>query len=68
MTKFQEVMESYPTWLEFVWCRLAHGEPKSEHELVMWMDNTHIPADIAEKLGLEPKGYIMEAEQDAIDD
>ena len=56
MAKFQEVMEPvYPTWFEFVWCQLAHRVPQSDGDLVAWMDNNHIPADIAQKLGLEPK-------------
>lgn len=54
----------YPTWLEFVLCQLASKKPLSDHDLVVWMDNTHIPADIAQKLGIEPKGYIREAERD----
>ena len=45
----------YPTWLEFVQCELAHNEPQSSNDLVAWMDNTHIPADIAQKLEIEPK-------------
>lgn len=45
----------YPTWFEFVWCQLAHKEPVSDQDLVAWMDNNHIPADIAQKLGIKPK-------------
>lgn len=46
----------YPTWFEFVWGQLAKKEPISDYDLVAWMGNTHIPADIAQKLGLKPKG------------
>lgn len=45
----------YPTWFEFVFCKLAHRKLMSDHDLVTWMDNTHIPADIAQKLGLKTK-------------
>lgn len=45
----------YPTWFEFVFCKLAHRKLMSDHDLVTWMDNTPIPADIAQRLGLKPK-------------
>ncbi len=41
----------YPTWTEYF--RAIGIFPKwSGHEI---LDHTHIPADIAEKLGIEPK-------------
>lgn len=45
----------YPTWLEFVWRQIARRESISDHDLAAWMENNRIPADIAQKLGLEPK-------------
>lgn len=44
----------YPTWLEFV-KRFETGGPKSDVNFIIWMRTTSIPADIAEKLGLQPK-------------
>ena len=45
----------YPTWFEFAFCQLAHRKLMSDHDLVTWMDNTPIPAEIAQKLGLKPR-------------
>ena len=45
----------YPTWYEYVWSQLAKKEPISDHDLATWMENNRIPADIAQKLGIEPK-------------
>lgn len=57
---FQEPRESskdvvYPTWLEFIkW--FETGKPKSDDDFIYWMGTTNIPADIAQKLGIKPKG------------
>ena len=45
----------YPTWFEYIW-KFAFKEPVSDLDLVIWMANNRIPADIAQKLGVEPKG------------
>ena len=44
----------YPTWLELVKA-YETGEQKSDFDFVYWMATTSIPADIAKKLGIEPK-------------
>ena len=44
----------YETWLQFV-KRFETGEPKNNAEFICWMGTTSIPADMAEKLGIEPK-------------
>lgn len=44
----------YETWLEFI-KRFETGEPKSDKDFIYWMGTTSIPADIAQKLGIEPK-------------
>lgn len=44
----------YPTWYEYIW-KFVFKEPVSDHDLVFWMANNCIPADIAQKLGIEPK-------------
>ena len=44
----------YETWLEFI-KRYETGKPKSDNGFIYWMGTTPIPADIAQKLGLEPK-------------
>ena len=44
----------YETWLEFI-KRYETGKPKSDNDFIYWMGTTPIPADIAERLGLEPK-------------
>lgn len=46
----------YPTWLEFVKWHKAEGRiEESDNDFVQWMAETSIPAEIAEKLGIEPK-------------
>lgn len=48
----------YPTWREWLETQYFQTRKKVEggHEpLNAWMNSTHIPADIAEKLGIEPK-------------
>ena len=46
----------YPTWLEFVKCKKSEGRiEETDNDFVKWMAETPIPADIAEKLGIEPK-------------
>lgn len=44
----------YETWLEFI-KRFETGKLKSEQDFIYWMGTTPIPADIAEKLGVQPK-------------
>lgn len=44
----------YPTWVEFLKA-YETGEPKSDFDFVYWMGTTSIPADIAQKLGIQPK-------------
>lgn len=47
----------YPTWYEYLF-NVTRGEnkwPVDDHEFCRWLDTTHIPADIAQKLGIEPK-------------
>lgn len=44
----------YETWLEFI-KRFETGGRKSDDDFIYWMAITSIPAEIAEKLGLEPK-------------
>lgn len=44
----------YETWLEFI-KRFETGRPKSDKDFIYWMGTTSIPADIAQKLALEPK-------------
>lgn len=44
----------YETWLEFI-KRFETGGRKSDDDFIYWMAITSIPADIAQKLGIEPK-------------
>jgi hypothetical protein len=47
----------YPTWYEYLF-NVTRGEnkwPVDDHEFCQWLDTMHIPADIAQKLGIEPK-------------
>jgi hypothetical protein len=44
----------YPTWLEFVKA-YETGKPKSDPDFIYWMGTSSIPADLAQKLGIEPK-------------
>jgi hypothetical protein len=47
----------YPTWYEYLF-NVTRGEnkwPVDDHEFCQWLDTTPIPADIAQKLGIEPK-------------
>lgn len=46
----------YPTWYEYLF-NVTRGEnkwPVDDHEFCQWLDTTRIPADIAQKLGIEP--------------
>ena len=48
----------YPTWRDWIETQYFQTRKSVDggHEpLNTWMNNTHIPADIAEKLGLHPK-------------
>ena len=47
----------YPTWYEYLF-NVTRGEnkwPVDDHEFCQWLNTTRIPADLAEKLGVEPK-------------
>lgn len=44
----------YETWLEFI-KRYETGKPKSDDDFIYWMAITPIPAEIAQKLGIQPK-------------
>ena len=44
----------YGTWMEFI-KRFETGGRKSDDDFIIWMGTTPIPANIAEKLGIEPK-------------
>lgn len=44
----------YPTWEDFLES-VGLGEFVSGTARLAWLRETHIPADIAEKLGIEPK-------------
>ena len=70
--EFAEVIEKwaaehpepqYPTWAELlyqdflIWCQEKYpGRAKDEKAWFDYIYETHIPVDIAEKLGLKPKG------------
>ena len=43
----------YETWLKFI-KRFETGKPKSDKDFIYWMGTTSIPAEIAQKLGIEP--------------
>lgn len=45
----------YPTWSEFLATMMIDGLPMNDHECVRWLGEHHVPADIAEKLGLKPE-------------
>ena len=51
----------YPTWLKFVKCHKAEGRiEETDGEFVLWMAETQIPADMAEKLGIEPENIFCQ--------
>ena len=62
----------YPTWLEWLECNdIFHRTELSPNVYFTTVGKKafdHIPVGIAKKLDIEPKGYIKEAEQNAIDD
>lgn len=43
----------YPSWRE--WIEDTQYQYRGYDSLISWMNNTPIPADIAEKLGVKPK-------------
>ena len=49
----------YPTWAEYIAMLMLDDIPRrndsTPQTLGLWMNNTPIPADIAQKLGIEPK-------------
>lgn len=57
----------YPTWemylAEMMTADMRDGKTHNPQSVEEYVRRTRIPADIAEKLGLEPKSYIKEAEQ-----
>lgn len=49
----------YPTWVDYVTIKMlediTNRNDTTPQTLGTWMNKTHIPADIAQKLGLKPK-------------
>ena len=46
----------YPTWMEWLIANVPGTDADSIYAAVQVLNRTHIPADIAQKLGIEPKG------------
>lgn len=44
----------YPTWFEYLYA-ISNPDYFDLTEFYTWMRHTHIPADLAQKLGIEPK-------------
>jgi hypothetical protein len=49
----------YPTWGDYITMimleDITHRNDNNPQTLGQWMNKTHIPADLAKKLGLQPK-------------
>ena len=44
----------FPTWFDYIY-EMCKDTCLNDREFVQWMNTTHIPVEIADKLGIKPK-------------